>query len=253
VKSQRPELHQLTGAYALDALPADEQAEVERHLAGCPSCAEEVRSLQETAARLAMATAVTPPPAMRARVLAALPQIRQVPPRSRGHRRPPAGRTGRRRVTAVRASVTTGVLALAAALAFMVVTQTSTSNQLHQQQAANRALAAVLSAPDVRVAAAGVNTGGTLTAVVSPAQREAVVTSAHLPSLSGGQVYQLWVITKAGQATSAGLLSIAASGSSAPVLADGVVAGDQLGLTVEPAGGTAQPTTKPIVLVPVTA
>jgi hypothetical protein len=32
------------------------------------------------------------------------------------------------------------------------------------------------------------------------------------------------------------------------VLASGLVAGDQLGLTVEPAGGSKQPTTKPILL-----
>lgn len=252
MRSQRHEVHLLTGAYALDALTADEQADFDKHLAGCPSCAEEVRGLREAAARLAMATAIAPPQEMRARVLAALPNIRQLPPAGRG-RLPGMGRPWTRRVSAARAGVTAGVLALAAALVFMIVTQVSTSNQLHQQQAANRALAAVLSAPDAHVVSGTVNTAGTLTAVVSPEQREAVITSAHLPSLAGDQVYQLWVITAAGTARSAGLLSIAVSGTSAPVLADGVVPGDTLGVTVEPAGGTAQPTTKPIVLVPVKA
>ena len=68
VSVQRHELHLLTGSYALDALPDDEQAEFEKHLARCPSCAEEVRGLRETAARLAMATAIIPPPEMRERV-----------------------------------------------------------------------------------------------------------------------------------------------------------------------------------------
>jgi hypothetical protein len=36
------------------------------------------------------------------------------------------------------------------------------------------------------------------------------------------------------------------------VLADGVLPGDRLGITVEAAGGTAQPTT-PVIIMPVTA
>ncbi|MFC7739957.1 anti-sigma factor domain-containing protein [Nocardiopsis composta] len=39
----RPDVHALAGAYALDALPADEQQRFERHLASCEACAEEVR------------------------------------------------------------------------------------------------------------------------------------------------------------------------------------------------------------------
>jgi anti-sigma-K factor RskA len=35
-----------------------------------------------------------------------------------------------------------------------------------------------------------------------------------------------------------------------PVLASGLLAGDKIGVTVEPAGGTAQPTTSPIVVIP---
>jgi anti-sigma-K factor RskA len=61
-------------------------------------------------------------------------------------------------------------------------------------------------------------------------------------------VYQLWLISPAG-AVSAGLLPGASQGKTAPVLASGLVRGDQVGVTVEPAGGTKQPTTKPIVLI----
>jgi anti-sigma-K factor RskA len=34
---------------------------------------------------------------------------------------------------------------------------------------------------------------------------------------------------------------------SGPVLASAIRPGDRIGITVEPAGGTAQPTTKPVV------
>jgi hypothetical protein len=60
-------------------------------------------------------------------------------------------------------------------------------------------------------------------------------------------------MTPSGAATSAGLLKVTSSGSAAPVLASGVLPGDRLGITVEPAGGTQQPTTTPVVIMPMTA
>lgn len=80
MKSVRDDLHVLTGSYALDALSEHEQESFERHLAHCASCETEVRGLRETAARLAMAKALRPPPRMRARVLAAAYRTRQLPP-----------------------------------------------------------------------------------------------------------------------------------------------------------------------------
>jgi anti-sigma-K factor RskA len=144
-------------------------------------------------------------------------------------------------------------LTLAAAGAFLLVTQTSTNRQLQQAQASNSAIAAVLAAPDARIESAPVTVGGTVTAVMSVRDREAVVTTADIPSLPRTRVYQLWVMTASGAAKSAGLLTVASSGSTAPVLASGVLPGDRLGITVEPAGGTAQPTTTPVAIMPVTA
>jgi anti-sigma-K factor RskA len=253
VRTRSAELHLLTGVYALDALADDERADVDAHLAACPSCAEEIRGLQETATRLALATAVAPPPDMRARVLAAVPQTRQLPPVAGAHRRQSAGRTGLLRFSRARAGVATSMLALAAALVFLLVTQVSTSNQLHQQQAGNQAVAAVLAAPDAHVENMPATAGGTVTAVTSVLERQAVVTSAHLPGLTSGRVYQLWVISSSGAARSAGLMAFTEAGSADPVLTHDVVPGDHLGITVEPAGGTAQPTTAPVVLLPVTA
>ena len=66
--------------------------------------------------------------------------------------------------------------------------------------------------------------------------------------LPSGQTYQLWVIGPDG-ARSAGLLS--GTGAVGQVLAHGVLPGDRIGITVEPAGGTAQPTTAPVIAVPV--
>ena len=46
------ELKELTGAYALDAVEANESDEIERHLPGCPQCRSEVAELREVAASL---------------------------------------------------------------------------------------------------------------------------------------------------------------------------------------------------------
>ncbi len=243
---QRHELHLLTGSYALDALTDPELTVFEKHLSRCGPCSGEVRGLRETAARLAMATAIAPPREMRQRVLAAAPLTRQLPPPGRNL----LPRAGRRRIRPSQAGITAAMLALAAAVVFLLVTQVTTQHQLQRAQASNRAIAAVLAAPDARVESMPATVGGTVTAVVSLRQHEAVVSTAGVPALPGTNVYQLWVMSPAG-ARSAGLLPASHAGTTAPVLADGVQPGDRLGITVEPAGGTAQPTTAAVVVMPV--
>ncbi len=67
------ELRDLIPAYALDALDPDAARAVEAHLRACDECRGEVSSLQAVAAELAAGVApVEPPPALRARVLAAV-------------------------------------------------------------------------------------------------------------------------------------------------------------------------------------
>jgi anti-sigma-K factor RskA len=85
-----------------------------------------------------------------------------------------------------------------------------------------------------------------VTAVVSKHDREAVITAAGMPAPGDARVYQLWVISPAGY-RSLGLLPSSSAGATSPVLADDVQPGDQLAVTIEPAGGTRLPTTIPIV------
>src|SRR5687768_5873145 len=51
--TQHEEIQELLGAYALDALDPLEHRRVERHIAGCDDCANEVRLLTEAASELA--------------------------------------------------------------------------------------------------------------------------------------------------------------------------------------------------------
>lgn len=226
MKSMRDDLHVLTGGYALDALSQHEQENFERHLAQCGSCATEVRGLRETAARLAMAQALRPPPQMQARVMAATYRTRQLPPLPATDR---ARRAPRLLIAAAAASV-------AAALTFGV-TQTLTHHP-------SPTISAVEQAPDARIQTMRTSVGGTVTLISSLRLRDAVVTAAGLPPAAADRVYQLWVIGPGG-ARPAGFVT---TGS---VLASGIAPGDRIGITVEPAGGTSRPTTKPVVLMPV--
>jgi anti-sigma factor RsiW len=72
-------LHNLTGAYAAQALADTERVSFERHLDACPGCAQEVRELAETTARLGAAVATAPPPGLWDRVRAEALATGQVP------------------------------------------------------------------------------------------------------------------------------------------------------------------------------
>jgi anti-sigma-K factor RskA len=64
------ELHDLTAAYALDALDPDEAEAYERHLSQCEDCRLQLAELNETAGALAFgAVAPAPPPRLRALIL----------------------------------------------------------------------------------------------------------------------------------------------------------------------------------------
>ena len=253
MKAIREDLHVLTGSYVLDAISDTEREEFERHLQHCPACEAEVRGLRETAARLALACAVTPPARMEQQVLAATYRTRQLPPlsadrprRALSRRRALPGRASSRSAFP-RGAVTRRVAVLAAAAsvalaAVLGITQLSAQHQLDQARAT--AIARVVTAPDAHVATARTSVGGSVTVVTSAALREAVVSASGMASLPSSRVYQVWVMSPSG-ARSAGLMH----GSS--LLASAVRPGDRIGITVEPADGTARPTTTPVAVLPV--
>ena len=231
MKVMRDDLHVLTGSYVLDAVSDAEREEFERHLQNCLSCRAEVRGLRETAARLAMARVVVPPARLEQRVLAATYRTRQLPPlpSERTHRKFPC-----------RLAILAAAASVAAAVA-LGVGELSAQHQL--DRARETAIARVVTAPDARVETARTSAGGSVTVVTSAALRDAVVSSTGLAPLSSGRVYQVWVMSPSG-ARSAGLLH----GTS---LLATIAPGDRIGITVEPAGGAARPTTNPVAILPV--
>ena len=225
MKLLRHDLHLLSGVYVLDAIDNDtERDRYQRHLARCQSCCAEVRGLREVTTGLAMAADAQPRPRWwRGRLSGWLPRL-------------------------ALAAATAGVVA-AVVLAVILV---GTQHRLGIAQAQNRAIARVLAAPDARVLTRSTSAGGTATVIVSPSERELIVTTAGLRSLPASKVYQAWLINPR-RTRPAGLLPAPNGGRTRPLLATGLLPGDELGLTVEPAGGTAKPTTTPILVIPLRA
>ncbi|MCK2244508.1 MULTISPECIES: anti-sigma factor [unclassified Crossiella] len=226
--------HALTGAFVAGALSPAEHADYDRHLRDCPSCVLEVAEFTATAALFAEALAEPPPPGLRARVLTAAARTTQFPPAT--PLPAPEIRRSRRVLIAAAAAVL--------AVLLLGVQSTAPGDQVAGQVAAQEfsaEAAALLAAQDARVLSATAPGGGTLSVVHSPARAAVVLLASGLPAPAAGRGYQAWVIGVAG-ARSAGLL-----GAGKTLVAHGVAPGERIGLTVEPAGGSAQPTTLPLL------
>ncbi len=243
----RQDLHDLTGAFALDALEAGaDRDRFNRHLNRCQSCASEVRGFREVATALAFAAATEAPAELRDRVMAAVARTRQLPPEIRTHARPRRSRSRVPWVPWLSGAVAAVGIVIAVLFGFA---QAHTQHELNAARTQNQAIASVLTAPDAKLLTSRTTVGGEAVVVLSADKRQLVVSTAGLPALPAGKVYQLWLIGTV-RIVSAGLLPAAQAGKTAPVLASGLVVGDKLGLTVEPAPGTAQPTTTPILALP---
>jgi anti-sigma-K factor RskA len=227
-----PDLHILTGAYALDALDDVERAGFERHLRECETCTIEVMEFRESAVSLAERVAMTAPVTLRPRVLAEVARTRQRSP----------GRTQRRRPTfrQVLAGAVASVVIAASAGLGGVAWQSHQAAHTAQVQASR--LAQVMTDPN-RIESVGAPTiGGRATVVASGGSAVFVVN--QVPAAPAGKSYQLWLIGPNGT-TSAGLLKL--KNGSAQSLVTGVTSGAQVAVTVEPAGGSRQPTSTPVL------
>jgi anti-sigma-K factor RskA len=225
------DLHTLSGAYALDALTPEERALFATHLGDCPACREEVRELQEAAARMGAAEPIAPTPELKARVLAAADRQPQLPPKVTTLER---GRRHRR--TAWIAGAAAAVVLLLAG-AFAVVRQ----QQPDQPSVASSPVAQVFKAPDAHTVTVRTANGGRLRVATSATRGQMAVATTGLPRLTGHS-YQVWTIRN-GRATSAGVIADVGTGEVLRLPADGTT----VAITIEPPGGSEQPTQKPIV------
>lgn len=281
MRLRRSDPHTLAGAFALDALPSADRAAFERHLAACDDCRQEVAGLSAAAARLGRAAAATPPAELRAQVLARVARTRQLPPAGRREPVEPArdhapGRAvgdwqgGPRqglgwrglvvrglapRGFAGRGLAWTAVPRLAVAVAGVCLLMAlgvgglmlHTQHRLTQDQAGNTGIAAVLNAPDATMMSTRADGGGHATVVMSHKERALVLTTARLPGLPTSERYEVWLMGPGG-VRPAGMLPQPHRGMTPPLVVSGLAAGDRVGVTVEPSGGSRRPTTEPVLM-----
>jgi anti-sigma-K factor RskA len=235
------DLHKLTGAYAVDALDDLERARCEQHLAGCEDCRAEVAELRETASLLADSVAVTPPESLRDSVLAGISQIRPMPPEVPVQAPTTIASAHARR----RRPVWTTFLVAAALIVVAGVGVASwrpwATDEVPQLTAAEQ----VLRAPDAEEVFVDLGEAGRATVVRSKAEDRAVIRTEDMVSAPDGKAYELWFIS-GDEFTSAGLMPDAPDQT---VVLDGSAAeAAAVGITVEPAEGSEQPTSDPIAV-----
>ncbi|MEW1718930.1 anti-sigma factor [Streptomyces sp. NPDC093109] len=241
------DLHTLTGAYALHALAPRERAEFEHHLDVCEACAQEVRELAATAARLGRAVAVTPPPEFKEQVLRRIATERQVPPKVAPQPRTGGGAArGRALSRFALAACLAGAVGFGGIAVWQHQEARDARAHVRAEQRRSVELAKVLAAPDAKAVAGKLTDGATGTVVVSRSRDRAAFIATGMPKPPRGKVYELWY-NDGGTMRAAGLLD--PDSGSASILMDGSLKNASgMGITVEPAGGSEQPTSEPLAL-----
>ncbi|PYY37568.1 hypothetical protein DEJ16_04245 [Curtobacterium sp. MCJR17_055] len=274
-----PEL--MTGSHALDALSDEERHSVEQALRTAPELRLEADSLRETALALAYAVPpVTPRADLKASLMAKIAQTPQLPALDQSasdeegivepvqEARPApvadlASDSGRAATKARARWFQRPAAALSAAAAVAVVflgvglgvgpSLFSDDGGAPATTQAASGLDQIYAAPDFQRSSAKVKGGGTATVVWSGQLGRSAVILDGVKAAPKGKTYELWYIgsqESGGTIEAAGLMHDVDGGVRSAVLRGTMVAGDTIGITVEPAGGSDQPTSEPVVAVP---
>ncbi|MGZ4400587.1 MAG: anti-sigma factor [Gaiellaceae bacterium] len=222
-------IHELTAAYALDALDPEDARLYEEHLAGCERCRQELALLREAAAALGLAAGGPAPPATlrdRIRTAAPLAEARRRPRRARG--------------TTVALVTATFAACASVALGGWSLTLTHRLHATRSQLANVQQVAFLMARSDTRHVSLSGRPGQLL--VGQDGQAALVVALDRAPS---GRVYQVWVLaTLNSRARPAGVLR--GGDRPAVVLSQPVWSGTVVMITLERGGGVPAPTGSPL-------
>lgn len=218
----------LTGAFALDAVTPREREALAQALAGSESLRTEVTELTDTAVELGLAIPpVTPPASLRASILDAVESLPQDVSRRRS--RPAAesgGRWSRLGVVLAAAAAVLGLVAGGIAIGHFTNPMTVLANSQDMEKVTDE-----------------VDGGGIATVMWSKSMGQAAVTVEGIGPLPRDFVYQLWymgdTVRPAGTFTE----------DMTMLLQGELLPGDEIGISIEPAGGSPEPTSTPILAV----
>ena len=214
-------------AYMLDALPGDEARRFERHLDGCPRCQERAHWLQVSVEMLPAAVEqVEPPPALRDRLMATVRAEAE-------HETPAPARSGWRRSWRDLFAIPRPAFAMAAVLLVAVAV-------------GGYALGAGSNGDgDATVTATGQAPPGA-TVVVERTGDKGILRVSGLPQRRNG-IYEVW-IARDGQVEPSTLFQVHRDGTGAAAIPEGLEGADEVMVTLEPPGGSAQPTREPLIV-----
>ena len=257
--------------FALGALPAEEQKALQDHLSGCEECGLKLAEARGHTSLLAFAAKQTRPAGtVKAELMARIRVSREAEehfawPAKEGV--PPGPRSASRRTPETNGSRWTWLLVSAAAVLALISFGLSRQNQriaveLQQQRHAAdqlirdqqhiEKLVQVLVAPDtltVKLAATqkDVNASGV---VKFNSKAGVVLYTADLAPLPPSQSYQIWLVPPSGPPVSAGLLGPGghAWGGMWTGEVPANIQAKGFALTIEPVGGTLQPTGPKVLL-----
>lgn len=246
-------------AYAIGALDPRDTVTFAAHLAECDRCRGELHRLAPAVELLpASVEQVDPPAALRGRIMAAIAEEPHAaaasgagaahgraaaspptPRRRRTDRQPPAPsrRSWRERVRgwhvpALPAAATAAALAAAFAIGFAV----RGGGDGGGSQPPRTTVPVASLAPGADVRAQLVASGGSWQLDVG-----------RMPALPPGRVYQAWVMRRGRGVEPSTVFVVARDGSTSVGIPQSLGAGDQVLVTREPRGGSAAPTTKPLL------
>jgi len=223
-------------AYALGVLPPGEAADIERHLRTCETCREEYRFLRPAVTAIAYSAEAGTDAATGGAVASPLLKARVM-------KRIRAEAAGEKR-----SRVWPAYAFAAACLALAIVTgaaDIALNARLARETAQSRAqtqMIADMSAPGSRRFSF---TGGEVVA----RGNHLYLAMRDLPSLPSGRTYQAWTLSAGAKKMAPSVTFMPASGTTVmqlPVAAATIAA---VAVSVEPSGGSEQPTTKPIAVV----
>ncbi|MGW0041993.1 anti-sigma factor [Rhodococcus sp. NPDC003348] len=239
---------ELAEVYALDAVSDTERARIEARLvtAGPAEKSEfesRVRDARETMADVAAATAVEPPEQLRGRVLDAIADRPDASPNPA-----PVDLDARR--AARRHRLRNGLLAAAAAVV-VAVGGVAVGSRMWSSEPAPTA-EQVFAADDVRTSSGSIEGGGTATVVYSKDVDAGVLVMNNVAPPAEGTVYQMWLMNDQGSAQPAGTMDAGAVAPSTTAVLEGIGDATALGFTVEPPGGSTQPTGQIFAELPLT-
>ncbi|MEV0247095.1 anti-sigma factor [Nocardia sp. NPDC050712] len=237
------ELLELAYPYALDALSDEDRRAVEHMLEHADEPTADafrstVRDLRETLATMTVLDAVPAPPSVEQTLLELLDAQAGPTGKPAGPAGASAWRRNSRRWLAVAAAA--AILAGAGAGITVFRSQSQDSGQVTAQQ--------VLDQSDVQEKTLPLSNGGTITVNASKELGTAIVSFDGVPAPPTAHTYQLWLIAGGDQVRSAGVVAPLPT-ASAPMLMSFGDAGT-LAVSIEPSGGSPQPTTDPVVGVP---